>query len=235
MHNTEITDVVFDKAVDGPACVDISTGVLYINPLVWKKLSQNQRNFILLHEIGHRKFKTLDETIADNFAVASYKSMGYPAPAALKAHLSQLNPNNPEHVQRANNVYYQLEAINKQNKMRALNTINQKQASFLDFGKAALERREESRDKRQEARLERINARQSGRAAQAAAGGGWQTAVGGILSSLGGAFGLGGGAATADQSTDNNNQQSSGGNTLMYVGIAIAVIVVIYFATKKKK
>lgn len=238
MDDTGITKVVWSDTIDGPASVNVATGVLYLNRRTWHKIPPNQRNFILLHEIGHRKLKTFDETAADNFAIAAYKSMGYPASAAVKAHLSQLDPNNPEHIQRANHVYKQLQTNNNTNNMRALATINEKNnyaANFLGFGKAARDRREARREDRQQARLDRINARQQGRAAQAAAGGGWQTAVSNIVGSLGGALGLGSGQQIG-QNSDNTPPPSSGsGKTFMYVGIAIAVIVVIYFATKGKK
>lgn len=234
MKDTGITEVQWVTGMQGPATVDIKTGVLYLNLEEWPKIPENQRNFILLHEIGHRKTQSFDEIKADNFAAAAYKAMGLPLSAALKAHLNQLDKNNPEHVARANNLYNKLEASNNTN-MRALETINEKHgysANFLGLTKASRARIADRKEARREAKLARIETRQKGRAAQAAAGGGWATNLKDILGGALGGLGLGGGAAAMGNAPLPTEEKD---NTMLYIGIAVVVIVVAYFLMKKKK
>lgn len=53
---------------DTPAAVDRDSGILYINPKLWFKLTPFQRKFVKLHEYGHYYLDTAIEEEADAYA-----------------------------------------------------------------------------------------------------------------------------------------------------------------------
>lgn len=57
---------------NNPASVDISTGVVYLNPEMWQQLNDYEKAIILLHEEGHYLNKTLDEVRADIYMINKY-------------------------------------------------------------------------------------------------------------------------------------------------------------------
>ena len=57
-----------DFIQDSPAAIDRERGVLYINPKLFNKLTPFQRKFVKHHELGHYKYQTSDELVADAHA-----------------------------------------------------------------------------------------------------------------------------------------------------------------------
>lgn len=53
---------------DTPAAIDRSSGVLYINPRLYNRLTAFQQRFVKLHEMGHYRLQTDDEIKADAYA-----------------------------------------------------------------------------------------------------------------------------------------------------------------------
>ena len=53
---------------DTPAAVDRTTGILYINPKRYFKLTPFQRKFVKFHEYGHYNLNTDSELAADEYA-----------------------------------------------------------------------------------------------------------------------------------------------------------------------
>lgn len=53
---------------DTPAAVDRDSGILYLNPKLWFKLTPFQRKFVKLHEYGHYYLDTAIEEEADAYA-----------------------------------------------------------------------------------------------------------------------------------------------------------------------
>lgn len=59
----------FPERPTNPARVNIRTGDIEINSARWNKLSAEEREFVLQHEIGHYKLHTFDEVAADRYAL----------------------------------------------------------------------------------------------------------------------------------------------------------------------
>jgi hypothetical protein len=59
---------------NSPAAVNPSTGILYINPLIWPRLSEDEKDQIIFHELGHLKGYTTNEMKADEIAHQLYTS-----------------------------------------------------------------------------------------------------------------------------------------------------------------
>jgi hypothetical protein len=53
---------------DSPAAIDRTNGILYINPILFNRLTPFQKKFVKHHEMGHYKFQTSDELVADAYA-----------------------------------------------------------------------------------------------------------------------------------------------------------------------
>lgn len=53
---------------DTPAAIDRKSGIMFINPKLWFKLTPFQRKFIKLHEYGHYYLQTDIEEEADAYA-----------------------------------------------------------------------------------------------------------------------------------------------------------------------
>lgn len=86
-----------------PAMVNRETGVVYINARFKGRLTKDQWLFILLHEEGHLKLKTLDENAVDNWAFNEYVKRGGSLKQSVFALTRVLSGSTPEHYQRANN------------------------------------------------------------------------------------------------------------------------------------
>lgn len=68
-----ITKVVYDTSVRTDiARINRATGVLYINPAIWKQLTSDEREFVLLHENGHLQLQTASEHEANNYAINKF-------------------------------------------------------------------------------------------------------------------------------------------------------------------
>lgn len=53
---------------NSPAAIDRTNGILYINPKLFNRLTPFQKKFVKYHEMGHYKFQTSDELVADAYA-----------------------------------------------------------------------------------------------------------------------------------------------------------------------
>ncbi len=53
---------------NSPAAIDRTNGILYINPKLFNRLTPFQKKFVKHHEMGHYKFQTSDELVADGYA-----------------------------------------------------------------------------------------------------------------------------------------------------------------------
>lgn len=53
---------------NSPAAIDRTNGILYINPKLFNRLTPFQKKFVKYHEMGHYKFQTSDELVADGYA-----------------------------------------------------------------------------------------------------------------------------------------------------------------------
>ena len=59
-----------------PAQVNRKTGELFINPMIWKNIPKDHKDFILLHEKGHLQLMTDDEYQVNRYAVGKYLEAG---------------------------------------------------------------------------------------------------------------------------------------------------------------
>jgi len=80
----QFTDIQLATFLNGPAGVDLDTGILYLNPFVWSKLGDNARKFIIAHELGHLNQNHVSEYAADKFALWKNMQMGEDSIAALR-------------------------------------------------------------------------------------------------------------------------------------------------------
>lgn len=68
-----VTNVIYDPAIQTDiARVNRETGVLYLNPSIWKRLTADEREFVLLHEEGHLHLQTASEYQANKYAIGKY-------------------------------------------------------------------------------------------------------------------------------------------------------------------
>lgn len=63
------TDIQENIFIDTPAAVNRKTGVLYINPSLFGKLTDASQNFVIAHEYGHLINNTSNEKAADDYAL----------------------------------------------------------------------------------------------------------------------------------------------------------------------
>ena len=78
-----------------PAFCNKQSGELYINVPIYAKFNQNERYYILLHELGHIVLNTNDELKADEYASTIYLKKGYSLTDSVKAlgHALKYNKN----------------------------------------------------------------------------------------------------------------------------------------------
>ena len=60
---------VFKENPRNPARVDLDTGVIEVNLLAFYLLTDFEKKFVLLHELGHYNLQTLSEIDADYYAL----------------------------------------------------------------------------------------------------------------------------------------------------------------------
>ena len=94
------------EMADTPCAADRSTHTIYINPLLYNKLSIFEKKFWLWHEKGHIILNTPDEIKADTFAFhklagTEYRSMKQ----MIEAAENLLDPECPYHQERIDNLY----------------------------------------------------------------------------------------------------------------------------------
>lgn len=158
-----------------PATVNKRTGQLFISLRHWRKMTPQQRFFMLLHEAGHVTLQTSNEFEADRWAFEQYTSRGHSLKESVYALSKILSGRSPEHYHR---VKAQLERallhdqLNNPSNMEtpmihapnaqtsgALWAKYEGQANEYEFGKGR-ERRQDRREQRQENKQERKMAKQ---------------------------------------------------------------------------
>ncbi|MDR0941955.1 MAG: hypothetical protein LBM68_07000, partial [Bacteroidales bacterium] len=87
--------------IDGPAAVDLKTGVLYINPVHFDKLSNVAKRFVIFHELGHLNASTDSEEAADEWAFEHMIDLGNSNVELLKAFYKSLPFSNKAQINRA--------------------------------------------------------------------------------------------------------------------------------------
>lgn len=256
-----ITKVTFTRSIDCPAAIWTHSGELLLHPELWGQLPEDQRLFVILHELGHRVLQTSDELAADKWASDQFfhNYQGSPQQSVF-ALTDGLNFSNPEHTARA---MAQLERARihdqKMNSMEASNygmagTLEQ----FLGLGKAAKARREEKQSQKAEqrqlkndrkaARVEVIASRADRNRAKAgqiaARDPNAPSQASELLSQglgvVGSIFGKGGGD---DERISGNVDFNAGGEpepakdktmTYVLIGVAVLVVVVVVVMVLKK-
>ena len=84
----------------GPARVNRMTGELQLNPDVWPKLTDAEKDFIMAHELGHLLLNTTSETEADAFADYLYANKGLSLKQSISSMTKFLDESNPQHRER---------------------------------------------------------------------------------------------------------------------------------------
>lgn len=87
-----------------PMAVNLKSGVLYVNPEEWNKLSDNSRKFVIAHELGHLNADTFDEQEADEWALWYRMQLGESSISALKEFYSAMPFENDDQVKRGENL-----------------------------------------------------------------------------------------------------------------------------------
>lgn len=78
----------------------ISTGEVWVNAKRWPHLKENEKAFVLFHELGHIRLKTKDEHRADQFAAEKYFEAGFSLKGSIDTLLKLLEPVNAEKAER---------------------------------------------------------------------------------------------------------------------------------------
>ena len=77
----------FKDSPSNPARCLIPTGRIEVNASVWPFLTEDQRNYVLNHERGHRDLKTYNELAADDYAL---QKMALKKPYSLINHINSV-------------------------------------------------------------------------------------------------------------------------------------------------
>lgn len=94
--------------VDTPMAADRSSATIYINPILYSKLSPFEKKFWTWHEKGHILLNTSDEIAADNFAFKKMAGKEYRSlKQMIEAAENLLDGDNQYHQERINNLYCQ--------------------------------------------------------------------------------------------------------------------------------
>lgn len=92
---------IFPERPTNPARTNVRTGDIEINGARWAQLSEEEKEFVLQHEIGHYKLQTFDEVEADRYAL---RQLAGRKPYSLINYLnavSNISYNNPTRVSSA--------------------------------------------------------------------------------------------------------------------------------------
>lgn len=123
-----------------PARVWLNTGLIEFNPVAFAFASNKEKEFMLLHETGHYKNQSLDETAADDYAMQNYfssQTSNFSAPEKiLKKHLpaSQRHRINRVHQQALQAKYMQTGNMQAYNEIQRLKNSGQWMANFSGSG-----------------------------------------------------------------------------------------------------
>ncbi len=98
------TDIQTVLWLEGPAAVNVNTGVLYINEDLFQKLGENSRRFVIMHELGHLNAEQKGEKAADEWAFEHLLGLGESSIAMLKAFYEAIPFTDYEQRDRAENL-----------------------------------------------------------------------------------------------------------------------------------
>ncbi len=85
-----------DKIGKSPAAIDRVSGVLYLHPVYYRRLSPFHQNFVYWHEVGHYTLDTSDEIKADAYAFDVLAGTEFRSLKQSLTALSEvLSPDNP--------------------------------------------------------------------------------------------------------------------------------------------
>lgn len=96
----QFTDIQENLFIDTPAAVCRKTGVLYINPRYFDKLSQASKNFVIAHEYGHLQNNSSNEKAADEYALWKRIGLGDDSISVLKSFYDALPFTTDEQIER---------------------------------------------------------------------------------------------------------------------------------------
>ena len=118
---------------DSPAAIDRTNGILYINPKLFNRLTPFQKKFVKYHEMGHYKFQTSDELVADAYAFDQLVGIEF---RSLKQALGCINDmlknNNPTKQLRYDALYRRVLEWDYKN---TGNLLAKQELDFLQSGK----------------------------------------------------------------------------------------------------
>ena len=118
---------------DSPAAIDRTNGILYINTKLFNRLTPFQKKFVKHHEMGHYKFQTSDELVADAYAFDQLAGTEF---RSLKQALGCINDvlknNNPTKQLRYDALYRRVLEWDYKN---TGNLLAKKELDFLQSGK----------------------------------------------------------------------------------------------------
>ena len=118
---------------DSPAAIDRTNGILYINPKLFNRLTPFQKKFVKYHEMGHYKFQTSDELVADAYAFDQLAGTEF---RSLKQALGCINDvlknNNPTKQLRYDALYRRVLEWDYKN---TSNLLAKQELDFLQSGK----------------------------------------------------------------------------------------------------
>ncbi|MCQ2959552.1 MAG: ImmA/IrrE family metallo-endopeptidase [Bacteroidales bacterium] len=98
------TDIQTVLWLNGPAAVNVNTGVLYINEKEFQKLGENSRRFVIMHELGHLNADRKGEQAADEWALEHLLGLGESSIDMLKAFYEAIPFSDYEQRDRAENL-----------------------------------------------------------------------------------------------------------------------------------
>ena len=69
----KLSKVVYNSDIGrNIARINRQTGVLELNPTIWETLPELEKDFVLLHEVGHMQLQTASEFAANQYAIKNF-------------------------------------------------------------------------------------------------------------------------------------------------------------------
>lgn len=115
-----------------PCACDRETGVIFINPEEYRKLTRFQRKFWIWHEKGHINLNTADEIAADNYAFDHLAGTQFRSlKQMIEAAEGLLNSGSPYHQERIDNLYRRALEWDAAHPVQPINKATSKQITAL--------------------------------------------------------------------------------------------------------
>ena len=127
---------IFPESPTNPARVDVRTGVVEMNDARWKQLTEEEKEFVLLHEEGHYQGQTFDEVKADQYAL---RHLALKKPYSLRNYLYAVNNISYGNARRVNQAKYDVLRIAADNGSKeAQELLKRYSMASADGGKTLL-------------------------------------------------------------------------------------------------